>query len=592
MDARKKEVIKLKEKIFGIAATIKPDLPQTKIDELPYEENEIQIFVNYDICNFTRYKTEHTNWLDLLQDFIEFASDRKAEFPPACSLKFWKFSGDAITFRQSVTSIFEIGNAIDAADKLLKRIQEVLNKNNSSIHSNVFVKAAIWLATFSKNNSNNISLSKSEFGEEFVGKNMDEGFRLASCSKPGILVVDPKIVYLLSVYADLFSDSSEIKKEREIENSHILTLFRYIEDGNDWKKLIDILRDKVEQSQEAVLKEDYSKFLILLKKITSNLYFVNYEHCKGIWSEREYPIYWYVNNIDERRFVYDEVVNNKPFRNHKLYTLSYCDEAQRDTYNRDFEKEKAYLAVIFEQVKITGFIYDLLKQLLFIPRTSTDYKIFKTANLYYMVANVVKSKGTDLGVLIFKRREERRIHLKNVWDLLPVKHTQLVGKNLKEYIESWMANLINNHNIKFNVVADEKRDSIIPVSLCNIYRNHMVNNGILCVSEIDIGNQNESEFLDEIKSELDNTGYCDVKLVSIDNIGCNEDVDYIYIDNLIIRSLTSKEVIDDSYNVSINPKMVPNFEQLKNENEFGIAYLSLSIKQILEGRNKGLYSIS
>lgn len=561
-------------------------------DSKAHIESSFQIFVNYDICNFTRYKNEHSNWLELLQRFIEFSSDRTEEFPPDCSLRFWKFSGDAITFRQAVTSIYEIVNAIQSADKLLNRMQDVLNKNNSSNYSNVFVKAAIWIAEFSsQENSDNIQLSKSEFGQEFVGKNMDEGFRLSACSKAGVLAVDPKIVHILNIYSHFFNKKNEVKSIDKIIDDRCIKAVKDSKDGCDWENVINEMREKVLQSCDV---NNYYKAINLIKTINDGLYFINYERCKGVWSEREYPIFWYIDNIEDRRFIYDEIVGGKNLRDHCLYKLSSCgNKSDADSLKEEFIVKKIQLAVIFEQVKISNIIYHFLSKLEFLPHMSEDYHIYDTANLYYMVANVVKKNQEDLGILIFKRREKNRKHLKNVWDLLPVKHTPIKNVKcenmLKEYLESRMAYILNNSNIEFNILVDKYRNSIIPISICNVYRNGIVHNGILCLSEIDITNSDKDIFLKNIKDNLSQTGYCDVKLVSLDDIGVDYGEDYIKIDELLIRSLTSNEVSEDSYNVSIDSQVIPNFRSYNGEEQFGIAYLSGSIKQILEGRKKGLY---
>lgn len=570
-------------------------------------DSSVELFVNYDICNFTKYKNEHSNWLDLLQKFIEFATDLTEDFPSEVPFNFWKFSGDAITFRQTITSVYEIAVAIEIANKLLSCMEKELNKVNARTYSNVYIKAAIWIAEFmpAENKADNIKFRKSEFGQEFVGKNMDEGFRICTCSKADIMAVDPKIVHIFNVYAHLveknndsqqmdgkssqstlkLKDDSDIKKDIFLENLSSL--------GRKWSDLIKSIREKIRTS----LENDE----IIMKKIVevgNDFYFITFQHCKGVWCDREYPIFWYINQIENKVFLYDETVGEETLRKHDIYRLSSFGnahkEAERKVLIDQFDENKSALLAVFEQVRVSYSIYSLLVKLQAKATTSNSYQIINTANLYYMVAIVVKSDSEDLGVLIFKRKAKGRKHLKNVWDLVPIKHTPTRTINsenmLKEYLESRLK-LVLPYSLKFDILTDDARKSIVPVSLCNVYRNGVVHNGILCISELNINSESKESFLNDLKEKLqDNECYSDVKLVSLKEITNKNDEEYICINDLMIRSLTPQEVSEDSNRVSENPDVVSKFDELIKDEEYGISYLAISIKQILMGRKNGFYN--
>jgi len=172
--------------------------------DLPTDDvTEVYLFANFDICNFTKYKREHHNWIKLLQKFLLTTSSPSNDWTVT---KFWKFNGDSLTFRKKVGSVDEICRFVDQAQDHLDKLQEFLNEDNST-HKNIYVKFAVWIAGFSTNESrvvNNTKFSKSPFGEEFVGENIDEGFRLSSCSKAGKLLIDPKIVAIISLFFAVF----------------------------------------------------------------------------------------------------------------------------------------------------------------------------------------------------------------------------------------------------------------------------------------------------------------------------------------------------------------------------------------------------
>ena len=68
------------------------------------KENEIFLFVNFDICNFTKYKREHSSWFKLLRKFINVCLSKVSNYP----LEFWKFNGDSITYKLKIQGVHEI----------------------------------------------------------------------------------------------------------------------------------------------------------------------------------------------------------------------------------------------------------------------------------------------------------------------------------------------------------------------------------------------------------------------------------------------------------------------------------------------------
>lgn len=69
------------------------------------EKFETYIFANFDICNFTKYKREHSDWVVLLQNFLYTVSNPTSDWSVS---RFWKFNGDSLTFRKKVKSVDEI----------------------------------------------------------------------------------------------------------------------------------------------------------------------------------------------------------------------------------------------------------------------------------------------------------------------------------------------------------------------------------------------------------------------------------------------------------------------------------------------------
>ena len=167
---------------------------------------EVFVFANYDICNFTRYKKNHKNWTKLLQKFIYYGVNSSTEWP----MQFWKFNGDSITYRKRIQSIDELFRFIQKANVQLKNFETVLNDDTNELKT-ICIRGAIWISAFTNGEDksccvNNATFQKSQFGKEFVGENIDEGFRLSACSKASNLAVDPKIVYMLTLYHNILKN--------------------------------------------------------------------------------------------------------------------------------------------------------------------------------------------------------------------------------------------------------------------------------------------------------------------------------------------------------------------------------------------------
>ena len=566
--------------------------PSAIVDLPDNDTTEIFVFANFDICNFTKYKRENHDWIDLLQKFLLTTSSPSSDWSLT---KFWKFNGDSLTFRKKVNSVVEICCFIEQAQRHLEKLQEYLNENNTS-HKNIYVKSAVWIAGFSNNKHkvvNNTKFRKSPFGEEFVGENIDEGFRLSTCSKAGKLVVDPKIVSIFS----LFISSYELAKETQSKLKKNFSADEYCKAivsqlGKDFHKCKSV--DKKIKDMQALICESLKDlptddFINSLNKIYNSFYLMEFEKCKGVWDDRDYPIFWYIEDVSKCDFVYDEIVAGVSLRQHKIFSIVY-DSKNRDEVKKEFEYNRDNVLTICGQIEVLSSIKELVQFLSAIPQGVSEETIFDTANLYYMVACVVKKDGQDLGVLIFKRTDKRK-HLKGVWDLVPIKHGRVFRPGISFSICNYLQYMLNHklnlkkYADKFVLEQDIYRDSIKPYALCNIYRNGENHNGVLCVAEVDIECTIE-EFLEDIKKNLlDETQYCDVKLVTSDNIDeKSQDQFDISFNNMKIRSLSPEEVKEDSNEVANDPLYYSFKEDGFGTNGVGISFLGYSIDQILKER--------
>lgn len=546
------------------------------------------VFAHFDICNFTKYKREHGDWIVLLKKFLNTIASNDSLVSMD---RFWKFNGDSVTYRRKVTSIDEICNFIDQADQHLRELQGFLNKH-SSAEKSIYVKAAVWIAGFPKNkttsgfsdldpsdmpesidySANNNLFYTSLFGEEFVGENIDEGFRLASCSKAGKLVIDPKIVSIIHSIVDYYDLSQ-----------------------NDVDHTTASDRNHSPISQSIAKKPsplDNKEYCELLKRVDASFYFMEYVNCKGVWNNRDYPIYWYIDNLDSCELIYDEIVDRKKLRDHKVYKLRNAKSEEKSKIKHELYEEKDQLQSIFVQNEVMRSVLLLVDSLTHTPTGYSEETIYETANLYYMIACVVVKDGEDKGVLIFRRHEKRK-HLKYVWDLVPIKHGTTYNSDKSEYsIIDYLNSLLKVHlgltdDLKdsFRVEKDQYRNSIRPLAFCNVFRSGKAHNGILCVAEAVIS-CDVDEFVEQISTMIKREDrYSEVQLVPFDAIRDEDGIDnVIHVNDKKIISLSPSEVKQDSNDVASNPDKA-RFKPDKNEKyEKGIAYLGHSIKQVLKER--------
>ena len=563
--------------------------PSAILDLPDNDTTEIYLFANFDICNFTKYKREHHDWIKLLEKFLITTSSPSNDWTVT---KFWKFNGDSLTFRKKVGSVDEICRFVDQAQDHLDKLQEFLNQDNT-IYKNIYVKSAVWIAGFSGKTDrvvNNTKFCKSPFGEEFVGENIDEGFRLSSCSKAGKLLVDPKIVAIISLFCSVLDVINEYGEDfwntdsflKDLKNDTIKNSLGY---NYSNKKVVEISRIIAQKLQPFSC---YSSLHNLTKETSERFYLMEFKKCKGVWDDRDYPIFWYIRNPKKCEFVYDEIIAGESLRKHKICKLINDNDDSKNA-KKEFEYDRHNLLTICGQIEVLSAIKELVLSLTPNPQGASEETIFDTANLYYMVACVVQKDGRDQGVMIFKRTPQRK-HLKHVWDLVPIKHGRTFRPGLDfgicDYLQTMLNHKLNLHEYadKFVMEKDCYRNSIKPYALCNIYRNGENHNGVLCVAGVSVESSID-DFLIEIKNNIvQDDQYCDVKLINLNNI-CKDSFD-ITVGELKIRSLSVEEVRKDSNEVAIDPHHDTFCLECDMQNSLGISYLGYSIKQILEERGK------
>jgi ADP-ribose pyrophosphatase YjhB (NUDIX family) len=223
------------------------------------------IFFSFDLVNSTKYKTYSRElWPIVISRFYELIADGLSK--RVTNLQLWKYVGDELLLYKKLNSIQDIHDCLPKAHHVLKDAINRLHQEFPDTRTILSIKGTVWCARASEVAPQDIEeIKKGEFkldqknivvlqggsGSQtqidFLGPDIDLGFRIAKHALRRRLVVSADLAYLLY-------------KERNVIN------------------------------------------------IEDKLKILSYEVLKGIWGERRYPIIWYEDDWDKvsQSILYDE----------------------------------------------------------------------------------------------------------------------------------------------------------------------------------------------------------------------------------------------------------------------------------------------
>ncbi|MDM5235323.1 NUDIX domain-containing protein [Bacillus cereus] len=257
----------------------------------------VYIFYSFDLVNSTSFKAKFLDdWPPVVEYFYLIVKEQLRFLHE--DIKVWKHIGDEVLFYKRVTDLSELYSAPQFALNVIRAVNRELNKRFPITKKNLDCKSTIWLAQiedktkqenisgFSKNIVFLVDGVRGEGAKDFLGPDIDRGFRLSTYAHKQKVVVSPELVHIVSLRRDI---ESRIEKEQ-----------RY--------------------------------------KIDKDLRIVNYQKLKGIWNDRLYPIIYFYddwNKIDET-FDYDDIINKSPLLTDMLSDKSNS-ELKIQYINRIFE---------------------------------------------------------------------------------------------------------------------------------------------------------------------------------------------------------------------------------------------------------------
>lgn len=285
-------------------------MPKTPAPELPDEKNIIAriselkppaaqpaekalyLFASFDLVNSTKFKSEDNKWPVVISQFYTMAV-REVQKDQS-GFKVWKFVGDEVLFFKIVRSIEALAADIQRLYAANWSINDALVGAFPHTRYNLSVKSTVWCALCTQLQSGELEAALNDppsnvlitdivsevTQRDFIGPDVDVGFRIAKYAHRNVLTVSAELTGLVLGHAT----GATIN----FENFRVISLQRL----------------------------------------------------KGIWNERHYPIIWYSEKWSEIKntFYYDQIFEDG-FRD-----ASAASDGKRDfTPVRDILEQTGHL---------------------------------------------------------------------------------------------------------------------------------------------------------------------------------------------------------------------------------------------------------
>ena len=423
---------------------------------------DVVLFVSFDISNSTYYKTKHYDiWPVVLAWMIRKIKEsvRESSETSTAQAEVWRVLGDEVIFVVRLTDIEQVYASIDGFyDVLIRLCNEIddgtffrllpalsrADRNSLKLDNKLSIKAAAWIAIVTNvaninllkandtgyfiENIHDMSLKKGEYeGHDFLGIDIDTGFRIAENTLPRQMALSFELACLLS--------------------------------------------DQINQKE--------------------NLYIVTYKTLRGVWDYRDYPIIWYYDKTKNKsarkgkKAFGCSTVSNKEVS--LIDSLPYDAASQNPLYEeciinnppegpkKNYSIKDGVLERIARDCNLDSKIRRI-KRIIKKKETSiTPYVAIPRLELHCAVV-CINSRGE---ALVAKRGEGRMLPLK--WEVGCAK-----ADSRKELIETIKEEYKNDFQIDIELLCDEKREDKQPhpISIYTVPDGNERHVGVIFVAEI------------------------------------------------------------------------------------------------------------
>lgn len=236
--------------------------------EEPADQGRLYAFFSFDLVNATAFKAANPGeWPLVIQKFYEFSQDQLCRKYLSAARR-WKFVGDEVLFYMRLRSREDLRQLLEKTNLALQATIKFLHELSPDTKTLLSVKACVWCAhveelppgplSGAEARPRNIVVRNplegaSGYQIDFLGPDIDIGFRISRYSAARRLVIGSDLAYLL-------------------------------------------YRDRGEQKGD----------------VERGLRIVDFQRLKGVWDNRHHPIVWYEPSWDgiEDSFPYDAPFND------------------------------------------------------------------------------------------------------------------------------------------------------------------------------------------------------------------------------------------------------------------------------------------
>ncbi|GMO14117.1 MAG: hypothetical protein Ta2E_04210 [Mycoplasmoidaceae bacterium] len=234
--------------------------------------NGFYLFLSLDLVNSTLYKTKDPDWSELFIKIYNDTIDIVTQSIPKISL--WKTLGDELLFYIRIKDKQEL---IDTFNKFYLIAQKANKYLVKSTPSNISTKLAYKTTLWSGMVSSTLGTDKTKWKYlnlvlpglvskdtlDFIGPDVDTGFRISKAAFRNILVVDAKLSAILNKVMPQFNQKARIVYFEQFkgvwDNRHYPVVWYY----DDWVKLPSTFNYEDKFNSKIVMwieSENISKF--------------------------------------------------------------------------------------------------------------------------------------------------------------------------------------------------------------------------------------------------------------------------------------------------------------------------------------------
>ena len=431
--------------------------------EMENNKQSVVLFFSFDITNSSKYKTvNYLYWpiiINQLFKFIEREISNQIE-----KYQLWRILGDEIVFIKQISDLKELWNDIkiinDIKNLIVKSLKEgsffekelitIDNENlKKSMHLNniLSLKSAAWIGLVTDQTEKDNYLShpygnieiiyKSRNIEdrypiyEFLGNDIDAGFRLSKAVISQNLVISFELAYFLYKYMKN-NNKQELEKDTIKENNNLMHI-------------------------------------------------ITYKKFKGIWDEKLYPVIWYYKGETkelEESFDYNDYLNSEIVK-------EFIDNREK------LEKSKIINGIKKEMFIINNYFFEkiiednnLIKKITEIENNIVDIQKKELINISTKLelhcAVLCYKNEKEPEILIAKRSKNRKYEPEK-WELGCAKadtKNKLIDKIRDEYEKDF------NIKIELEIESDREDNQPKPLLMYTVNKNGDYHQGIIFIAKI------------------------------------------------------------------------------------------------------------